>query len=195
MFKKFLQERPDLKSEYGDVLPRIRELHDEVQSYIEKEYMISSLKYGSDLLSQAHTIFKWSIEKAKKDEDREPYYQDRNIHLIRERIEIAQRHLDVETDKIVLEMFINKALNLPDGQKIEAAENIALGKIGKAREKAIKKFLYPLIEKYNLKPKSLVSFPGMIPDKWAKLEGQKETMKPDKAKEWAQEITLKIQSK
>ena len=34
-------------------------------------------------------------------------------------------------------------------------------------EKAIKKFLYPLIEKYNLKPKSLVSFPGMIPDKWA----------------------------
>jgi menaquinone-dependent protoporphyrinogen IX oxidase len=62
-------------------------------------------------------------------------------------------------------------------------------------DKAVEKFLRPLVEKYNLKPKSLVSFPGKIPEKWAKLDGQKETMKPEKAKAWAQEIAHQIQSK
>jgi menaquinone-dependent protoporphyrinogen oxidase len=62
-------------------------------------------------------------------------------------------------------------------------------------DKAVEKFLRPLVEKYNLKPKSLVSFPGKIPEKWAKLDSQKETMKPEKAKAWAQEIACQIQSK
>ena len=61
--------------------------------------------------------------------------------------------------------------------------------------KAVEKFLRPLVEKYSLKPRSLVSFPGKIPEKWAKLDDQKETMKPDKAKAWAQEIAQQVQSK
>jgi len=36
-------------------------------------------------------------------------------------------------------------------------------------DKAVDKFLHPLVEKYGLKPKSLVSLPGKIPEKWAKL--------------------------
>ena len=60
---------------------------------------------------------------------------------------------------------------------------------------AIDKFLNPIIKKYGLKPKSLGSFPGKIPDKWAKLDEQKETMEPDKAKAWADEIASLIQSK
>lgn len=62
-------------------------------------------------------------------------------------------------------------------------------------DKAVEKFLRPLVEKYNLKSKSLVSFPGIIPEKWAKLDGQKETINPDKAKAWAQEIASQVQSK
>lgn len=62
-------------------------------------------------------------------------------------------------------------------------------------DKAVEKFLRPLVEKYDLKPKSLVSFPGKIPEKWAKLDGQKETMKPENAKAWAQEIAHQIQRK
>ncbi len=62
-------------------------------------------------------------------------------------------------------------------------------------DKAVEKFLHPLAEKYDLKPKSLVSFPGKIPEKWAKLDGQKETMKMETAKAWAQEIAHQIHSK
>jgi menaquinone-dependent protoporphyrinogen IX oxidase len=62
-------------------------------------------------------------------------------------------------------------------------------------DKAVDKFLRPLVEKYDLEPKSLISFPGKIPEKWAKLDNQKDTIKPDKAKAWAQEIARQVQSK
>lgn len=62
-------------------------------------------------------------------------------------------------------------------------------------DKAVNKFLNPIVEKYGLNPKLLVSFPGIIPEKWAKSDGEKETMNPEKAKEWAHEITSQVQSK
>jgi menaquinone-dependent protoporphyrinogen oxidase len=62
-------------------------------------------------------------------------------------------------------------------------------------DKAVEKFLRPLMDKYGLKPVSLISFPGKIPEKWAKLDGKKETMKPEKAKAWAQEIVSLVQDK
>jgi|GEM_PF-1131887 len=62
-------------------------------------------------------------------------------------------------------------------------------------DEAVEKFLRPLVEKYHLKPDSLISFPGKIPEKWAKLNAEKETMKPEKAKAWALEIARTIQSK
>ena len=59
-------------------------------------------------------------------------------------------------------------------------------------DKAVEKFLQPLVDKYDLKPMSLISFPGKIPEKWAKLDGEKETMRPEKAKAWAKEILQMI---
>ena len=60
-------------------------------------------------------------------------------------------------------------------------------------DKAVEKFLKPLVKKYNLNPKSLVSFPGVTPEKWAKYDdGPKDTMKPELAKAWAEEISDRI---
>lgn len=59
-------------------------------------------------------------------------------------------------------------------------------------DKAVKKFLQPLVDKYGLKPASLVSFPGKIPEKWAKLDGEKETMRPEKAKAWANDTIYQM---
>jgi menaquinone-dependent protoporphyrinogen IX oxidase len=60
---------------------------------------------------------------------------------------------------------------------------------------AVEKFLRPVVDKYGFKPASLISFPGRTPDKWAKLDGQKETMKPEMAKAWAEKIASQVQDK
>lgn len=62
-------------------------------------------------------------------------------------------------------------------------------------DKAVEKFLRPLVDKYGLRPTSLVSFPGKIPEKWAKPDGEKETMKPENAKEWASKIAYQVLDK
>lgn len=63
-------------------------------------------------------------------------------------------------------------------------------------DKAVDKFLIPIVEKYKLKPKLLVSFPGIIPEKWAKYDdSKKETMNPEKAKAWAHEIAKQVKTK
>ena len=63
-------------------------------------------------------------------------------------------------------------------------------------EKAVEKFLQPIVKKYNLNPGSLVSFPGKMPEKWAKYDDDKKmTMNPDLAKEWAHEIGAQIKTK
>ncbi len=62
-------------------------------------------------------------------------------------------------------------------------------------DRAVKKFLQPLVEKYGLSPKSMVSLPGKIPEKWAKMDNQGETMKPEMAKAWAQEIAAQLKAK
>ena len=62
-------------------------------------------------------------------------------------------------------------------------------------DKAVEKFLQPIVKKYSLKPNSMISFPGIIPEKWADSDGQKNTVKIEKAKEWALEISRQIKSK
>ncbi len=60
-------------------------------------------------------------------------------------------------------------------------------------EKAVKKFLSPLVEKYGLNPDSMVSFPGKMPERWAKYDdSNKMKMDPDLAKNWAEEISSQI---
>ena len=62
-------------------------------------------------------------------------------------------------------------------------------------DKAVDKFLQPLVDKFGLTPQMMVSFPGKIPEKWAKMDDQKETVKPELAKEWAQEIVGHLKNK
>ena len=65
----------------------------------------------------------------------------------------------------------------------------------KEPDKAVDKFLRPIVQKYDLKPKLMVSFPGIIFEKWVKEDDEKGTMKPELAKAWAQEIANHIQRK
>ncbi len=72
---------------------------------------------------------------------------------------------------------------------------LSSGMAAEEPEKAVEKFLQPIVNKYNLKPELLVSFPGKIPDKWAKYDDSPEDkMNPDLAKEWAEKIITHLQS-
>ena len=85
-------------------------------------------------------------------------------------------------------------------QKAIKGKNLYLflssGMAAEEPDKAVEKFLNPLVEKYKIKPNSMVSFPGKMPEKWAKYDNdQKMIMNPDLAIKWAEEIASQIQTK
>ncbi len=72
---------------------------------------------------------------------------------------------------------------------------LSSGMAAEEPKKAVEKFLHPLVKKYNLKPDLMVSFPGKIPDKWAKYDDSpKDKMNPNLAKTWAEQIASQVQN-
>ncbi len=70
---------------------------------------------------------------------------------------------------------------------------LSSGMAAEKPEKAVEKFLKPLVKKYDLKPNLLVSFPGKMPEKWAKYDDSKKmAVDPDLAKKWAEEISSRV---
>ena len=57
---------------------------------------------------------------------------------------------------------------------------------------AVEKYLRKIVEKLGLKPVSMISLPGFFPEKWAKTEEDRHTVKPELAAAWAREIAERL---
>jgi hypothetical protein len=122
-----LNENPRLTSEYGDVLPALDSLFKEYRKLEDKDLMVRWMTSQCEFLDFANTIYKWSLEREKEDLDREPGYQDRDSADIRRHLEDAQVNLVPSVDKRILVYFLDRALQLPKGQKIRAVEKKVQG--------------------------------------------------------------------
>ena len=140
-FTRFLDEHPDLKAKYGDVLPSIAELYKDLRTYHRKQTMLGQLIGGSQILSFAYTIEKWHEQLKKPESERERGFLDRDLEQTKEAFKNAQRNLHVPTDKQMLIMLLEKAADLPPGQQIAAVQKIVDDKKGEARHKAIVQFV------------------------------------------------------
>jgi hypothetical protein len=92
------------------------------------------------MLDCALIINKWSIEKEKRDLDRELGYQAKDLPDIETKLKVVQRSLVPEADKKALEYFLKRALALLEGQKIKAVEKIVRHKPNHPNQ-AISEFL------------------------------------------------------
>jgi len=140
-FTEWLASNKKLEEKYGDVLPSIGKLYDEVKTYQLKNSIIRFMEWGCVPLQGASIIYRWSEEKAKKDMDREPGYQERDIPRLKDRLKVIQRNYDPHADRRVLKYFIMQALELPDNQRIAAIDEIVVGKDKKDYEAAVDAFL------------------------------------------------------
>ncbi|MDL1950030.1 S46 family peptidase, partial [Acidobacteria bacterium ACD] len=60
----------------------------------ERDVTLGALSQGSMLLSSASTIYRMSLERPKKDLDRDPQFQERNWKRIQEGSDRMQRTFD-----------------------------------------------------------------------------------------------------
>jgi len=148
--KEFLNENLELKVKYGKVLPELDSLYEEYRKYQDKDFLLDWMTYGSKYLDFASTIYKWSLEKEKKDIDREPGYQYRDTSETKEWLKDAQINLVPSADRKVLLYFFKKALQLPPDQKILAIEKIYQGKQNQDKDKILGDFVSHLYQNTKL---------------------------------------------
>jgi len=150
LLTKFLNENPDLKAKYGQVLPELDRLYQSNKKYQDKDFLMGWMSYQCEFLDFASTIYKWSLEKEKKDSEREMGYQHRDTLDTREGLRDAQVNLVPLADEQLLLYFLKKTTQLPSDQKIQAVEKIFQGKEGQDKNKILEEFVSNLYSKTRL---------------------------------------------
>jgi hypothetical protein len=141
-FAAFLLRNPELQSQYGKVLPSLASAYEELRTYMDKQNVLGRLRQ-SQALNFAWIIHKWHLEQKKPNQERDPGYLDRDLPRTKEYFETVARNYDEETDKKILVMLIEKALDLPGDQQIQALAELYV-ETGSARREAVKSFVNQL---------------------------------------------------
>ena len=87
-----------------------------------------------------------------------------------------------------------KILKHKDISKKKLAVFLSNGAAIENPQEAIDKWLGPLLNKYRLKPLAVGSFPGLIPEKMAQKPEHMNAVKPELARQWAEELAAKVRS-
>ncbi len=148
--REFLNKNPEAMTKYGKVFSQLDSLYQEKRKFQDKDFLLRWMIYSSYFLDFASTIHKWSLEKEKKDVNREPGYQNRDTAETKEWLRDSQINLVPSVDEKVLAYFFKKAVQLPPGQKISAIEKIFEGKENQDQDKVIEDFVSSLYRNTKL---------------------------------------------
>ncbi|MEA1013784.1 S46 family peptidase [Sphingosinicella sp. LY1275] len=86
----------------------------------------------AQLLSASRTLYRWSLERAKPDAQREPGYQDRDRQLVTERLRQIERRFVPEVDRALFDAALAEYRKLPAAKR-NAAFEAKLAEIGADR--------------------------------------------------------------
>jgi hypothetical protein len=130
---------PQRKKEYGPVLAEMAAMQVEAQKTRERDMVLVGAGFGSTLLGTADNLYRLSLERPKKDVDREPAFQERNWTRMKEGLERMQRTYDHRIDRPMLRYAFLGAAALPADQRIAPVDTLVGLTVGMAKDDAAKK--------------------------------------------------------
>lgn len=121
---------------------------DRLQAILDEEYRTARVDFdrgtalrGSRLLETAISLVRWAEERGKKDADRKPGFQDRDMaRSIAAQKQLAKQY-DRTLDRAVLRLSLLRALKLPEGDRAWLATLLGAKKGAKIDEALIDKTL------------------------------------------------------
>ncbi len=115
---------PKRKADYGDVLPALNALVADRARTRERDALLTEI-FGDmgSVMGSAQTIYRFSLERPKNDEDRDPAFQERNWSRLREAQDRLQRSLDVKADRVLMSYSLAEVAKLPASQRIDVLDH------------------------------------------------------------------------
>ncbi len=144
-YMEWVNKNQERKKKFGDALADISTFMDKYAVYDMKNNLLERIVspyLGATLLSQAYTIYRTVEEREKPDMERESDYQERNLPLIKMRIQLAERGYDLATDRDYLKHQLKKLFNSPEDRIPNALKEL----IAKKSDEAIDAFVDDLYD-------------------------------------------------
>jgi hypothetical protein len=134
--KEYMASHADAQKKYGGLLDAIAAQYDDYETFAMQYTGLNSMSFVCVAAGSARSLYKWSVEREKKDIERDEGFMDRDETDVRRRLELADLRYDEDADKRVLAFFIQFLADLP-GERPTAVDAIC-GKLeGKERDQAI----------------------------------------------------------
>lgn len=148
-FTRWINESPDRRTKYGEVLPSLQKAYDDLQKAQPRDSLVQQLAGFSDVFAIAGIAGNVAAEKEKPQAERNP-----NIAMTAQR---ARAELpDILADRIptfereMLAFYLRQAADLPPGQKLEPVEKLFGSLLGDARIRAEEDFTRAIVDSKNL---------------------------------------------
>jgi hypothetical protein len=147
-FTRWINESPDRRTKYGEVLPSLQKAYDDLQKAQPRDSLIQQLAGFSDVFAIAGIAGNVAAEKEKPQAERNP-----NIAMTAQRARAALP--DILADRIptfereMLAFYLRQAAELPPGQKLEPVEKRFGSLQGDARTRAEEDFARAMVDSKN----------------------------------------------
>ena len=125
---EFINRDEKTKSRYGDVLEKIGDLYAELgktRDYDDAFLLFNGL--GGNMLALGSQIYNLAEERAKPARERNPAFSEKEIARRVSRLKYALMSFYEPSDKGMLKLALEKAGQLPEGQRIKGLESILSG--------------------------------------------------------------------
>jgi hypothetical protein len=136
-----LEADPAKAAKYASLLASFEALHRKRKDHVMKDLLLGFMLDRRCLLGNAMFLYKWSIEKAKDDIERDPDFMDREIPDMKRRLRVFEMEFHPASDRALLRMLLGELAALPSGQRIEALDDILGTEPGQATPGVIDRFL------------------------------------------------------
>ncbi|HKO00237.1 MAG TPA: S46 family peptidase [Thermoanaerobaculia bacterium] len=165
---KWIAADPARAKKYSNVMTEMNRLAADSEATRQRDAVLAWLLRSSPMLSQANSLYRLSIERAKKDLEREAGFQERDWPRIAEAVDRAKRTLEPGSDRAGLKYMLEESQKLPSDQRIKALDD-AIKAAG-----SIDAYLDQLYA--NTKVADLAERKAMFSETTAQLEARNDSM-------------------
>jgi hypothetical protein len=122
MLNNFIQSKPDLKANYGNLLSEINDVYKSVNESAQADLFFRQIFNMSPTLSLGNFIFTYSEEMQKPENERTQPFQEKNVKQTISRVIGNINNLNTKFEKTVLNKMFLDAIKFGEGSKISALE-------------------------------------------------------------------------
>ncbi len=148
-FKKKIAQDQALQTKYGDLFSKLEKLYVERKANYLRSAIVGGMLNNAGVLRTVSLAVGRALDKEKPEAERSPVFSDARIEQVKKTLPDILKDTDTKLDAKLISLYLNKALDLPEGQKLSFIEQRFAGKQGESRQAAVNDFARQLVEEFS----------------------------------------------